>query len=428
MQRVRVGLLGVGTVGGAVARALVERRELLSAAAGAEIVLQRAVVRDVAKPRSVDASLLSDDPAKVLGASDVDVVVELMGGQELGRSTMNGALDAGKHVVTANKRALAWHGDELFAKAAAKNLILRYEGAVCGGLPVIRPLANDLAANNIRELRGIINGTTNYIVTAMAAGADYASTLKRAQELGFAEADPTDDVEGIDAADKLAILIRLAFGVGITPDKIHRQGISGLDVRDIALGRELGYTLKLVGLARATAKGIEARLHPTFLPMQHPLAHVDGAQNALHVIGDLSGPIMFSGQGAGGDPTASAVLADMIAVARALASGQNVAQANRKPAADKLLPTAEGRTRCYFRIAVDDQPGVFAKITQVLAKHDIGLASVLQREPFQHGAAEIVLLTYVAQESALAAAEKDLEALSCTKGVKARIRVDAPDA
>lgn len=428
MQRVRVGLLGVGTVGGAVARALVERRELLSAAAGAEIVLQRAVVRDVAKPRSVDASLLTDDPAKVIGAADIDVIVELMGGQELGRVTMNGALDAGKHVVTANKRALAYHGDELFAKAAAKDLILRYEGAVCGGLPVIRPLANDLAANNIRELRGIINGTTNYIVTAMAAGADYASTLARAQELGFAEADPTDDVEAIDAADKLAILIRLAYGVGVTPDKIHRRGISDLDVRDIALGRELGYTLKLVGLARSTDKGVEARVQPTFLPTQHPLARVDGAQNALHVIGDLSGPIMFSGQGAGGDPTASAVLADMIAVARSLASGTNVGQASRKPASTRLLPSSEARTRCYFRIAVDDVPGVFAKITHVLAHHDIGLASVLQREPFENGAAEIVLLTYVATESALAAAEKDLEALSCTKGVKARIPVDAPDA
>ena len=421
MRRLRIGLLGVGTVGGSVARALTHRREQLSAAAGAELVLTRAVVRDLKKARDVPSHLLSTDAEALVRADDVDLVVELMGGEEPCRTLMETALGHRKHVVTANKRVLAWHGDALFAKAAANGVALRYEAAVCAGLPVIASLADDLAANDIHELRGIINGTTNFIVTAMARGGSYADTLAEAQKRGFAEADPTADVEGIDAADKLAILVRLAFGAAITPQKIFREGISKLDVRDIALGRELGYTLKLLGTAREVAKGIEARVHPVFLPASHPLARVDGALNAVQVIGDLCGPIMFSGQGAGGDATASAVLADMINVAR---GALNTTRATRDV---PILPMGEARTRCYFRIAVDDVPGVFAKITQVLADHSIGLASVLQREPPQSGSAEIVLLTYSAPESALAKAEADLAKLSCTRSVMARIRVDAPD-
>ncbi|HSI05134.1 MAG: homoserine dehydrogenase [Myxococcota bacterium] len=421
MSRLRVGLLGVGTVGSSVARALTTRREQLAAAAGAELVLTRAVVRDLKKARDIPAQLLSTDADALVAADDVDLVVELMGGEEPCRTLIDKALSNGKHVVTANKRVLAWHGDGLFAKAAAKNVALRYEAAVCGGLPVIASLADDLAANDIHELRGIINGTTNFIVTAMAAGGSYADTLAEAQKRGFAEADPSADVDGIDAADKLAILVRLAFGAAITPRKIFREGISKLDVRDIALGRELGYTLKLLGMARLAEKGVEARVHPVFLPTSHPLARVDGALNAVQVIGDLCGPIMFSGQGAGGDATASAVLADMIHVAR---GARNTTRATRDL---PILPMGEARTRCYFRIAVDDVPGVFAKITQVLADHAIGLASVLQREPPQAGGAEIVLLTYSAPEAALAAAEVALAKLSCTRSVVARIRVDAPD-
>ncbi len=422
MRRLRVGLLGVGTVGGSVARALVQRREQLAAAAGAELVLTRAVVRDLAKGREhIPRELLSSDAEALVAAPDVDVVVELMGGEEPCRTLIDKALANGKHVVTANKRVLAWHGDALFAKAAAKGVALRYEAAVCAGLPVIASLADDLAANDIHELRGIINGTTNFIVTAMASGGSYADTLKEAQKRGFAEADPTADVEGIDAADKLAILVRLAFGAAITPQKIFREGISKLDARDIALGRELGYTLKLLGTARLAEKGVEARVHPVFLPASHPLARVDGALNAVQVIGDLCGPIMFSGQGAGGDATASAVLADIIHVAR---GATNTTRATRDL---PILPMGESRTRCYFRIAVDDVPGVFAKITQVLADHHIGLASVLQREPPQAGNADIVLLTYSAPETALAKAEADLAKLSCTRAVMARIRVDAPD-
>ena len=417
----RIGLLGVGTVGGAVARALTLRKRELEAAAGTSLTITRAVVRDLGKPRGLPQELLSTDPEAVVRAPDVDVVVELMGGEEPCRSLIERALENGKHVVTANKRVLAHHGEELLEKASAKGLSLRYEGAACGGLPVIAPLAHDLAANDICELRGIINGTTNYIVTAMANGGDFTSTLAEAQRLGYAEADPTDDVDGIDAADKLAILVRLAFGAVITPKRIYREGLRAIEAHDIALGRELGYTLKLLATARRTDEGIEARVHPVFLPTSHPLARVDGADNALHVVGDLCGPIMFSGRGAGGDATASAVLADIVRIAR---GGVNTV---RSVSDVPILSMADTRTRCYFRIAVDDVPGVFAKITAVLATYDIGLASVLQREPFQQGSAEIVLLTYAARESALAKAEADLAALSCTRAVRARIRVDAPD-
>ncbi len=421
MRRLRVGLLGVGTVGGSVAKALSQRREQLTAAAGAELVLTRAVVRDLGKPRGLSAELLSTDAEALVSAPDVDLVVELMGGEEPCRTLIDKALTNGKHVVTANKRVLAWHGDALFAKAAAKNVALRYEAAVGAGLPVIAPIANELVANDVRELRGIINGTTNFIVTAMANGGSYADTLAEAQRRGFAEADPSADVDGIDVADKLAVLTRLAFGAAITPQKIFREGISKLDTRDIALGRELGYTLKLLATARLTDKGVEARVHPVFLPASHPLARVDGALNAVQVVGDLCGPIMFSGQGAGGDATASAVLADMVHVARGALN-------TTRPVRDlPILPIGEARTRCYFRVGVDDVPGVFAKITQVLAAHDIGLASVLQREPPQEGGAEIVLLTYAAPEAAHAKAEADLAKLSCTRAVLARIRVDAPD-
>jgi homoserine dehydrogenase len=332
-------------------------------------------------------------------------------------------------VVTANKRVMAWHGGELLALAAARGVELRYEASVGGGIPLIAPLEDDLPANRILELRAIINGTTNYILTQMADGAAYETALSEAQSRGFAEADPTDDVEAVDAADKLALLVRLAFGVSCTPAALFRQGIRGLDTKDIALGREFGYVLKLLASARLTERGVEARVHPAFLPSAHPLARVDGARNAVHLVGDLCGPVMFSGQGAGGDATASAVLADVVRIARRLASGRPpiAPRSNARADEEALRPMSEVRTRCYFRLAVDDVPGVFAQITQVLASHSIGLASVLQREPFKGGSAEVVLLTYSAPESALAHAEAELARLPCTRAVLARIRVDAPD-
>jgi homoserine dehydrogenase len=253
----------------------------------------------------------------------------------------------------------------------------------------------------------------------MAQGETLEDALAKAQEAGFAEADPRDDVDGVDAADKLCVLVRLAFNASCTPAQLHRQGIRGLDPRDLAYGRELGYVLKLLAIARRGPGGaVEARVHPAFLPADHPLARVDGAQNAVHVIGDLCGPVMFSGLGAGGDATASAVLADVVHVARRLALGDPVPPPRDSGPEAPILPMADVTTRCYFRLAVDD-------VTRVLAAHEIGLASVIQREPGKLGAAEVVLFTYAAKESALAAAEEELTRLPSTRAVKARIRVEA---
>jgi len=426
VKTVRIGLLGVGTVGEAVARALVERNEMLSRTAGVALVLQRAAVRDLAKPRPLPREQLTTDPAAVAQASDVDLVVELMGGEEPARSLIASALERGKPVVTANKRVLAWHGPRLAELAARKGVELRGEAAVGGGIPLIAPLTDDLAANRVLGLRAIINGTCNYILTRMAQGEQLEGALAKAQEAGFAEADPRDDVDGVDAADKLCILVRLAFNASCTPDQLHRQGIRGLDPRDLAYGRELGYVLKLLAIARRAPGGaVEARVHPAFLPADHPLARVDGAQNAVHIVGDLCGPVMFSGQGAGGDATASAVLADVVHVARRLSLGDPVPPPRDSGPEVPLLPMAEVKTRCYFRLAVDDVPGVFAQVTRVLAAHEIGLASVIQREPGKLGAAEVVLLTYAAPEAALAAAETELAGLPSTRAVLARIRVEA---
>ena len=426
MKQVRIGLLGVGTVGQAVARALVERQDVLSRAAGTPLLLQRAAVRDLARPRGLPADRLTSDPAAVAAADDVDLVIELVGGEEPARSLITTALERGRPVVTANKRVLAWHGPQLAELAARRGVELRYEAAVGGGIPLIAPLTDDLAANRVLELRAIINGTCNYVLTRMASGESLDDALAKAQQAGYAEADPSDDVDAVDAGDKLVVLLRLAFDVECTPAQLHRQGIRGLDPRDLAYGRELGYVLKLLAVARSTESGVEARVHPAFLPSEHPLARVDGAYNAVHVIGDLCGPVMFSGLGAGGDATASAVLADVVHVARRLALGDPVPPPRQNGRRPRLLPMAEVTTRCYFRLSVDDEPGVFAQITRVLADHHIGLASVIQREPGRHGSAEVVLLTYAAPEAALADAEEQLAKLPSTQSVRARIRVEAP--
>src|SRR5438270_839143 len=352
-QQVRIGLLGVGTVGQAVARSLIERQDVLSRAAGTPLILQRAAVRDLARPRSLAVERLTADPAAVAIADDVDLVIELVGGEEPARTLIASALERGRPVVTANKRVLAWHGPQLAELAARKGVELRYEAAVGGGIPLIAPLTDDLAANRVLELRAIINGTCNYVLTRMASGERLEDALAKAQQAGYAEADPRDDVDAVDAADKLAILVRIAFGVPCTPKEIFRQGIRELDPQDLSYGREMGYALKLLATARRTDGKVEARVHPTFLPADHPLARVDGPRNAVHVVGDLSGPVLFGGLGAGGDATASAVLADVTHVARRLALGDPVEPPRPLVPGAELLPMGEVRTRCYLRLAVD---------------------------------------------------------------------------
>jgi len=423
VKAVRIGLLGVGTVGAAVAKAIATRGDVLARAARATLVVQRAAVRDPAKERGLSLERVTTDPREVVQADDVDVVVELLGGEEPAFALMKEAIERGKPVVTANKRVVSWHGPELHDLAARKGVELRYEAAVGGGIPLLAPLADDLAANRMVELRAIINGTTNYILTQMAQGSSFQDALARAQKLGYAEADPGDDVDAVDAADKLAILVRIAFGVSCTPKEIFREGVRALDPIDLAYGREMGYALKLLAIARRVDGGIEARVHPAFLSVDHPLARVDGARNAVHLLGDLCGPVMFSGLGAGGDATASAVLADLTHVARRLALGDPVEPPRPGHAGLPVLPMDEVRARSYLRLAVDDVPGVFAQITHVLAELGIGLASVIQREPVS-GQADVVLMTYAAREGALREAQTRLAALPCTHSVRARIRVE----
>jgi homoserine dehydrogenase len=423
VKPVRIGLLGVGTVGAAVARAIATRGDVLARAARAPLVVQRAAVRDPVKERGLSLERLTTDPSEVVRAPDVDVVVELLGGEEPAFALMKEAIARGKPVVTANKRVVAWHGPELHDLAARKGVEVRYEAAVGGGIPLLAPLADDLAANRIVELRAIINGTTNYLLTQMATGARYQDALLQAQKLGYAEADPSDDVDAVDAADKLAILVRIAFGASCTPKEIFREGVRALEPVDLAYGREMGYALKLLAIARRSDGGVEARVHPAFLPQDHPLARVDGPRNAVHLVGDLCGPVMFSGLGAGGDATASAVLADLTHVARRLALGDPVEPPRHGQRGVPVLPMDEVRARSYLRLSVDDVPGVFAQITQVLADLGIGLASVIQREPVS-GQADVVLMTYAAREAALREAQARLAALPCTHAVRARIRVE----
>src|SRR2546430_11483616 len=339
-QQVRIGLLGVGTVGQAVARSLVERQDVLSRAAGAPLILQRAAVRDLARPRSLAVERLTADPAAVAIADDVDLVIALVGGEEPARTLVAAALERGGPVVTANKRVLAWHGPMLAELAARKGVELRYEAAVGGGIPLIAPLTDDLAANRVLELRAIINGTCNYVLTRMASGEAFDVALSAAQQAGYAEADPRDDIDAVDAGDKLCVLVRLAFDVSCTPAELHRQGIRGLDARDLAYGRGVGYVLKLLAVARRTGTGVEARVHPAFVPAEHPLARGDGAYNAVHVVGDLCGPVMVSGLGAGGDATASAVLAGVVHGARRLALGDPVPPPREYGASPRLLSLA----------------------------------------------------------------------------------------
>src|SRR5438067_6632448 len=359
----------MGTVGQAVARALIERRDVLSRAAGAGLVLQRAAVRDLSRPRPLSREQLVTDAMAVARADDVDLVVELIGGEEPARTLIGAALEKGKPVITANKRVLAWHGPQLSQLAASKGVELRYEAAVGGGIPLIAPLTDDLAANRVLELRAIINGTCNYVLTRMASGESLEDALAKAKQAGYAEAEPRDDVDAVDAGDKLVVLLRLAFDVECTPAQLHRQGIRGLDPRDLGYGRELGYVLKLLAVARRTEGGVEARVHPAFVPSEHPLARVDGAYNAVHVIGDLCGPVMFSGLGAGGDATASAVLADVVQIARRLALGDPVPTPRQKGPRPRMVPMAEVMTRRTYSLAVDDEPSVHARLNRVHTVH-----------------------------------------------------------
>lgn len=422
-----IGLLGHGTVGAAVARALTSNAALIETQTGAAVSLRRVLVRDAARSRALPSGVeLTDDPAALLDDPDIEVVVEAMGGERPAFDYIQQALHAGKHVVTANKEVMAKHGPEALAHAAEHGVSLRFEASVGGGIPIIGPLLRDLAANDLTAVNAVINGTTNYMLTRMAQeGLDYADALREAQELGYAEPDPSSDVQGHDAAYKLAILASLAFRTRVHADDVYREGVERLDAADFRYAAELGYVVKLLAAGRRVGNGVQVRVHPAFLPAAHPLASVSGVLNAVELEGDLVGWAMFQGPGAGPGPTASAIVGDVIEVVRCAASGTAPPP---PPTLDRGLAIEsmdDLETQYYLRLRAADRPGVMAAITQVLGARAVSLASVIQKEPARDdGTAEIVITMHTAREKAVRRAVEEMEALDAVLEVSNLVRVE----
>ena len=408
-----ISLLGAGNVGGGVIVALLNGSERYAARVGRPLELRRVLVRDAGRARAgVPDGLLTAEIGEVLGDQETQIVVELMGGEEPARDYIARALASGRHVVTANKEVMAKHGAELLALASEHGVRLLYEASVGGGIPIVRPLGRDLLANKITAVTAIINGTTNYVLTAMAQeGAGYAEALAEAQRLGYAERDPTDDVEGIDAAYKLAILCGLAFHAELSPEDAARQGISGLSARDFRYAEELGYTIKLLASGRLVDGELVASVQPTLVAHDEPLAKVDGVLNAVQVDGDLVGRVLFEGPGAGAAPTASAVLADVLDVARDLVAGRGPPEAIAFRRL-RVRPPAEQESRYYVRMTGANRPGVLAKVAGVLGAHQVNIASVIQFG-MDEGASteEFVITTYLVEGRRLDSALAELRGL-----------------
>jgi homoserine dehydrogenase len=422
---VNVALLGAGTVGAEVARVLVEKRDVYARQLGRPLNLVAVLVRDVSKPRNgIDPSLLTTDAAKLLDDPEIDLIVELLGVEQPAVDWMKQALRNGKHVVTANKEVMAKHGPQLLALAQECGVDLLFEASVGGGIPIIAPLKRDLMANDVSAVSAIINGTTNYILTAMTReGADFADALDRAQKLGYAEPDPANDVEGEDARYKLAILASLAFRAPVQRDDIYREGITKLTARDFRYAAELGYAIKLLALASRVGDGIQVRVHPVFLPADAPLAKVDGVLNAVQVEGDLIGRVNFQGPGAG-FPTTSAVIADILDAAGSVIGGRRATYATDGGPA-RIIPMADLVTRYYIRLTVIDQPGVLASIARLLGDAKISIASVIQKETHEaSNTAELVIMTHEAREASVQEALKAVADLPEVQEIGNFIRVE----
>jgi homoserine dehydrogenase len=421
-----VGVLGAGVVGSGTLDLLARQRAHIEQAIGVNLVVRRVAVRDPgrARPVAIAPSLLTADPDAVVDDDSVDIVVELIGGEQPSLQLIERALRRGKHVVTANKEVVAKHGSELLALAYQHGVNLYYEASVGGGIPVISVLRHDLIANEITRLRAIINGTTNFILTAMESGRDFGAALAEAQRLGYAEADPRNDIEAIDPAYKLAILSTLAFGARVRPEQIARVGITRLHARDFQHAARMGYVIKLLAAAGVGPRGIEASVAPTMIPFDHHLANVKGVFNAVLIDGEEIDTFMLYGRGAGARPTASAVVADLCAIAhnsrRGVVDGVAVRQRDR-PVAD----FGDTQSRFYLRLQVADQPGVLAQIAHLLADNEISIASVLQHETNEAARpAEIVIMTHAAPERRMARALEGLGTLAAVHEVSAFLRVE----
>ncbi|MSQ21934.1 MAG: homoserine dehydrogenase [Dehalococcoidia bacterium] len=426
--KIGIGLLGLGVVGAEVARMLIQKSERLSQKAGRPLFLCSVLVKDMAKPRDsvVPPRLLTTNPADILNNPQVDVVVELLGGVKPATDYLRTAIAQGKHAVTANKEVMANHGPELIRLAEEHGVNLLYEASVGGGIPIIGPLQKDLLANEITSVHAIINGTTNYILTKMSQeGMDFQVALRRAQELGYAEADPAKDIEGVDAAFKLAIVAALAFHTKVAVSDVYTEGISKLTARDFLYAQELGYTIKLLAIARRIGDGLSLRVHPAMVPNEHLLSKVDGVLNAVEIEGDLVGRVVFHGQGAGPRPTASAVIGDILEVARSIASRRGPARSGTVDGGLRILPMEEMITQYYARLTVSDRAGVLAQIAKVLGDLDISIASVIQKNAdAARQTAEIVVMTHPAKEAHIRQAVHQMETFGVVRDVSNVIRVE----
>ena len=432
MKPINVGLLGLGTVGGGTLTVLRRNAAEITRRAGREIRVVRAAVRDLEKARLLAGDLpLTTNPFDVVDDPEIDIVVELIGGLEPARELVMQAIANGKHVVTANKHLVAKYGNDIFAAAQAKGVMVAFEAAVAGGIPIIKALREGLTANRIEWLAGIINGTSNFILTEMRdKGAAFEDVLKEAQALGYAESDPTFDIEGIDAAHKLTILSAIAFGIPMQLDRVYTEGISKLTREDVKYAEELGYRIKLLGIARRAENGIELRVHPTLIPERRLIANVDGAMNAVLVKGDAVGSTLYYGAGAGAEPTASAVVADLVDVTRLHTADPHhrvphLAFQPDQLADTPILPMEEVRTSYYLRLRAFDRPGVLADITRILADSDISIDAMVQKEPAEgEEQVNIILLTHITVEKNINAAIVKIEALDSVAGQVMRIRLE----
>lgn len=429
----RVALVGLGTVGSGTFNVLTMNAQEITRRVGFPIEIKAIADLNVDKARELAGPgvTVSGDAFEVIKRDDIDVVVELIGGYTIAKKVVLAAIESGKHVVTANKALLAVHGDEIFAAAAKANVMVAFEAAVAGGIPVIKAIKEGLAANQVEYVAGIINGTCNFILSEMRdKGLPFADVLAQAQQLGYAEADPTFDIEGIDAAHKITLLSSLAFGVPVSFDKAYVEGITKLTKADIEFAEQLGYRVKLLGISKRTAKGIELRVHPTMIPNRRLIANVEGVMNAVLVKSNAVGPTLFYGPGAGSLPTASAVVADLIEIARLkdapIESRTPVLAFQKDGIADlPRLSMDEVETAFYLRLKVDDKPGVLAELTRILAQGHISIEAMIQRQANdESNTAEIVLLTHRCIEGDVNKAIASIEALPTVHGSVARIRVE----
>ncbi|EXI69334.1 MAG: Homoserine dehydrogenase [Candidatus Accumulibacter adjunctus] len=433
MKAINVGLLGIGTVGGGTFSVLSRNGEEIARRAGRPIRISVVADRNPARAQELTAGAcrVTDDAFAVVRDPEVDIVVELIGGCDVARELVLQAIDNGKHVVTANKALLAKHGNEIFAAAREKGVMVAFEAAVAGGIPIIKALREGLTANRIEWIAGIINGTTNFILSEMRdKGLSFATVLAEAQRLGYAEADPTFDVEGVDAAHKLSIMSAIAFGNAMNFDKAHIEGISRLDAADIRYAEQLGYRIKLLGITKRTAEGVELRVHPTLIPSKRLIANVEGAMNAVLVKGDAVGATLYYGKGAGAEPTASAVIADLVDVTRMHTADpeHRVPHLAFQPDAMvdlAILPISAVVSSYYLRLRVEDRPGVLADVTRILADNGISIVAMIQREPGEgEEQTDIIMLTHKTREREVDTAIAGIESLAAVRGRIIRLRLE----